>query len=45
MALVPVVRGAGAVITDDHGGDPVRGTSTVAATAELHGKVIESLNA
>ena len=43
-ALVPVVRGAGGVITDWQGRDPMRGTSIVAAGPELHGSVIAALN-
>lgn len=43
-ALVPVVRGAGGVITDWKGGDPMTGTSIVAATPGLHAKVIATLN-
>lgn len=43
-ALVPVVRGAGGVITDWHGGDPMKGTSIVAAGPKLHSAVIAALN-
>ncbi len=45
MALVPVIRGAGGVITDWHGNDPVKGNSIVAANPILHPMVIEILNA
>lgn len=44
LPLIPVVRGAGGVITTWEGEDPVHGTSTVAATPELHGRVLEILN-
>jgi len=44
-ALIPVVRGAGGVITDWRGGDPMKGTSIVAATPGLHAQVIQTLNA
>jgi len=44
QALVPVIRGAGGVITDWTGGDPVRGDSIVAAAPGLHRHVIEALN-
>jgi myo-inositol-1(or 4)-monophosphatase len=44
-ALVPVVRGAGGVITDWQGRDPVYAKSIVAATAGLHAQVIDALNA
>ena len=43
-ALVPVIRGAGGVITDWQGREPVRGSSTVAASAGLHAEVIAALN-
>ena len=44
-ALVPVVRGAGGVITDWQGRDVVNGRSTVAAaTPELHAALIAALN-
>lgn len=43
-AVVPVVRGAGGVITDWQGGDPMKGTSTVAAAPGLHPVVIAALN-
>lgn len=44
-ALIPVIRGAGGVITDWQGGDPVSATSIVAsATPELHAEVIRGLN-
>lgn len=44
MALVPVLRGAGATITDWHGGNPAKAKSLVAANADLHETVIEILN-
>ena len=44
MALIPIIRGAGGVITDYHGNDPVIGDSTIAAGKALHSKVIEILN-
>jgi myo-inositol-1(or 4)-monophosphatase len=44
-ALVPVIRGAGGVITDWTGKDPVNSDSTVAAaTPQLHAQVIATLN-
>ena len=45
QALIPVVRGAGGVITDWQGRDPVKANSIVAASPSLHAKVIEQLNA
>ena len=44
-ALVPVIRGAGGVITDWQGRDPVGAKSIVAAaTPALHAKVMATLN-
>jgi myo-inositol-1(or 4)-monophosphatase len=44
-ALIPVIRGAGGVITDWRGGDPVGAKSIVAAaTPALHQTVITALN-
>ena len=43
-ALVPIIRGAGGVITDWQGGSPFPAQSTVAcATPELHEAVIAAL--
>jgi myo-inositol-1(or 4)-monophosphatase len=44
MALIPVIKGAGGIITDYQGNDPVNGNSIVAAIPELHSKVISILN-
>ncbi len=44
MALIPVVRGAGGVITDFNGNDPAKGKSIIAASSEIHSKIIKSLN-
>jgi len=44
-ALIPVIRGAGGVISDWQGRDPVGAQSIVAAaTPELHAIVIAALN-
>ncbi|HTX64449.1 MAG TPA: histidinol-phosphatase [Opitutaceae bacterium] len=43
-ALIPVIRGAGGVITDWQGRDPVGAASIVAATPALHPQVIAALN-
>lgn len=43
LALIPVIRGAGGIITDWQGGDPVTGTSIVAASPTLHAEVIRLL--
>jgi len=44
MALIPVVRGAGGIITNYVGEDPVEGNNIIAAPPELHSRVIEILN-
>jgi myo-inositol-1(or 4)-monophosphatase len=44
QALVPVIRGAGGVITDWRGGDPVSADSIVAAGPALHPRIVEALN-
>jgi len=44
-ALVPVIRGAGGVITDWHGGAPYPAQSTIAAGPELHGQILTTLKA
>ncbi len=44
MALIPVIRGAGGIITDYHGNDPVTGSSIIAASPGVHKKVVEVLN-
>ena len=44
-ALIPVILGAGGVVTDWHGRDPVGAKSLVAsATPELHAATIAALN-
>ncbi|MSU70638.1 MAG: histidinol-phosphatase [Opitutaceae bacterium] len=44
QALVPVIRGAGGMITDWQGRDPVRAKSIVAAGPALHAQVIAALS-
>jgi myo-inositol-1(or 4)-monophosphatase len=41
---VPVIRGAGGIITDWKGGAAYPADSTVAASPELHAHVIAALN-
>jgi myo-inositol-1(or 4)-monophosphatase len=44
-ALIPVIRGAGGVVSDWQGRDPVGAKSLVAAaTPELHAATIAALN-
>ncbi len=44
MALIPVIRGAGGIITDYSGNDAVSGSSIIASVPELHKEVIKVLN-
>ena len=44
QALIPIVRGAGGIITDWQGRDPVKAESIVAANSLLHPQVIVALN-
>lgn len=44
MALVPVLRGAGASITDWYGGNPAKGESCIASNPDLHESVVQMLN-
>jgi myo-inositol-1(or 4)-monophosphatase len=44
MALIPVIKGAGGIITDYKGGDPVKGNSIIASVPGIHNEVIKILN-
>ncbi len=44
MAVIPIVRGAGGIITDYHGGDAVKGASIIASVPLIHREVIRELN-
>ncbi|MCC6550337.1 MAG: histidinol-phosphatase [Ignavibacteriaceae bacterium] len=44
MAVIPVIRGAGGVITDYYGGSAETGDSVIAASSGLHQKVLKVLN-
>lgn len=44
IALIPIIKGAGGIITDYHGGDPVKGDSIIAAVPQIHSEVIKILN-
>jgi histidinol phosphatase-like enzyme (inositol monophosphatase family) len=43
-AIVPIVRGAGGIISDYHGCDPLKGNSIIAASPGMHSQVIKELN-
>jgi myo-inositol-1(or 4)-monophosphatase len=45
LPVIPVIRGAGGVITTWQGGDPVKGNSAVSAPRGLHAQAIAILNA
>ncbi len=44
MALIPIIKGAGGIITDYQGNDPLKGDSIIAATPQIHKEVIQILN-
>jgi len=43
-ALIPIVNGAGGIITDYQGNDPTDGKSIIASGKNIHKKLIEMLN-
>lgn len=44
MVLIPIIKGAGGIITDYQGNDATKGNSIIAATPNIHKEVIEILN-
>jgi myo-inositol-1(or 4)-monophosphatase len=44
MALIPIIKGAGGIITDYKGDNPVNGNSIIAASPDIHSQVIKCLN-
>jgi myo-inositol-1(or 4)-monophosphatase len=44
LPLIPIIKGAGGVITDYHGNDPVKGKSAVASSSQIHSEIISLLN-
>jgi histidinol phosphatase-like enzyme (inositol monophosphatase family) len=44
LPVIPVIRGAGGVVTAWDGGDPVTASACVAAGPHVHGRVLEILN-
>ncbi len=44
MALLPIIKGAGGVITDYQGNDALKGNSVIASVPSLHDEVIKILN-
>lgn len=44
LPLIPIIRGAGGIITDWEGNDPAEGNSIIAATAGIHADIIRIIN-
>jgi histidinol phosphatase-like enzyme (inositol monophosphatase family) len=44
LPLIPIVKGAGGVITDYQGNDPIKGKSAIATSGQIHNEVISILN-
>jgi myo-inositol-1(or 4)-monophosphatase len=44
MAIIPIINGAGGMITDYQGNDPIIGNSIVASNKLIHAEVIKFLN-
>jgi histidinol phosphatase-like enzyme (inositol monophosphatase family) len=44
LPLIPIIKGAGGVITDYQGNDSIRGKSAVASSKQIHSEVISILN-
>jgi myo-inositol-1(or 4)-monophosphatase len=44
LPLIPIIKGAGGVITDYHGNDPIMGKSAVAASNQIHSETVSILN-
>ena len=44
LPLIPIIKGAGGVITDYQGNDPIIGKSAIASSPQIHSKVISLLN-
>jgi fructose-1,6-bisphosphatase/inositol monophosphatase family enzyme len=43
VPVIPVLKGAGAVVTDWEGGDPIASGNVIAAAPGLHAQVLEAL--
>lgn len=44
LPLIPIIIGAGGVISDYQGNEPIKGKSAVASSPQIHSAVIHSLN-
>ncbi len=44
LPIIPIIKGAGGIITDYQGNDPVTGKSAVASSPDIHSAIISVLN-
>jgi myo-inositol-1(or 4)-monophosphatase len=44
LPLIPIINGAGGIITDYQGNDPIKGRSAVASSKQIHSRIISILN-
>lgn len=44
LPLIPIIQGAGGIITDYQGNDPLKGNSIVASSKDIHNEIIHILN-
>jgi len=44
LPLIPIIKGAGGIITDYQGDNPIIGDSIVASNPQIHSEVIRLLN-
>ena len=44
LPLIPIIKGAGGIITDYQGNDPVKGKSAVASSSQIHSEIISIVN-
>jgi histidinol phosphatase-like enzyme (inositol monophosphatase family) len=44
LAIIPIIQGAGGIVSDYQGNDPVRGNSMIAAHPSMHEQIISLLN-
>jgi myo-inositol-1(or 4)-monophosphatase len=44
MALIPIIKAAGCIITDYYGDNSLKGNSIIASFPEIHDEVIKILN-
>lgn len=44
LPVIPIIRGAGGMITDYNGNDPVNGNSVIASRPEIHAEVLKRVS-